>query len=64
MRHPWIAVDSLAGWQQAAREGRTGALAQALIMQVMFDALAMLVQLPARALLGDFLALQSQAGLA
>jgi hypothetical protein len=30
----------------------------------MFDALALLVQLPARALLGNFLALQSQAGLA
>jgi hypothetical protein len=39
-------------------------LAQALIMQVMFDVLALLVQLPVRALLGNFLALQSQAGLA
>jgi hypothetical protein len=33
-------------------------------MQVMFDVLALLVQLPVRALLGNFLALQSQAGLA
>jgi hypothetical protein len=33
-------------------------------MQVVFDALALLVQLPARALLDEFLALQSPAGLA
>jgi hypothetical protein len=34
------------------------------MMQVVFAALALMVQLPARALLGEFLALQSQAGLA
>jgi hypothetical protein len=34
------------------------------MVQVVFDALALLVQLPARALLGNFLVLQSQAGLA
>jgi hypothetical protein len=33
-------------------------------MQVVFAALALLVQLPAHALLGGFLALQSQARLA
>jgi hypothetical protein len=34
------------------------------MMQVVFHALLLLVQLPARALLGEFLAMQSQAGLA